>query len=122
MLVRVLTAHVAQPNVGEANVRMRDLLAELRAQPGLAYVKLARRFLNHHEEIILFEEWRTPADLFRWTGGDLHRPRLLDGMPQLFENLVITHYESLDVVPEELDLDVIHNGDAQRAEGAANGQ
>jgi hypothetical protein len=37
MLVRVLTAQVLAEHVGEANTRMRPLLDELGAQPGLEY-------------------------------------------------------------------------------------
>jgi hypothetical protein len=111
MLIRVLTFHIAERNVGEANVRMRSLLDELRAQPGLGYAKLARRLVDHNEEMILFEEWLTPADLFRWTGGELQRARLPERMPDLFEDLVISHFESLDVVPEDLDLEVLGSDD-----------
>jgi hypothetical protein len=107
VLVRVLTFNIPERNVGEANVRMRTLLDELRQQQGLAYAKLARRFLGGSEEMVLFEEWRTPADLFRWTHGRLQHARLPEGMGQLYEDLVITHYESLDVSLEDLELDVI---------------
>jgi hypothetical protein len=120
MLCRVLTFHIREDHVTEANDRMRTLLDELRAQPGLAYVKLARRLINHHEEMILFEEWLTPADLFEWTGGHLDKPRLPEGMPRLFENLVISHYESLDKVPDELDLSVVEGSGRASPEVAAN--
>jgi hypothetical protein len=120
MLVRVLTAHIAAQNVGEANVVMRGLLDELRAQRGLAYVKLARRLMtDDSEEMVLFEEWLTPADLFRWTGGELQRARLPERAPRLFENLVITHYESLDRVPDDLDLKVIQSEAQDEAERRA---
>ena len=70
MIVRVLTAHVAPPNVGEFNELLRAQLAELRRQDGLVYAKLARRLDQRDgEEVVLFEEWRTPADLWEWTGG-----------------------------------------------------
>jgi hypothetical protein len=108
MLVRVLTARIAARNVGDANVLVRELLDELHQQPGLAYTKLARRLLaNDDEEMILFEEWVTPADLFAWTGGRLLTPRIPEHALRLFENLVISHYESLDRMPEEFELDVI---------------
>jgi hypothetical protein len=107
MIIRVLNAHVSAPKVAEANGVMRELLAELRTQPGLAYAKLARRLLdNDDEELILVEEWLTPADLFEWTGGRLEKARLPPGAAALIENLGVTHYESLDRLPEEMDLDV----------------
>jgi len=117
MLVRVLTFQIAEPNAMEAHVHMRSLLTDLREQPGLAYAKLARRLLDAHEEMVLIEEWLTPTDLFEWTRGHLERARLPERMPELFDNLVITHYESLDRVADELDLDVIE-GDGGEDEGA----
>jgi hypothetical protein len=108
VIIRVLTAHIAAPNVAEANGLMRQLLADLRVQDGLAYAKLARRLLlNDDEEMVLIEEWLTPAHLFEWTGGMLQKARLPASAPMLFEDLVITHYESLDRLPEDIDLDVI---------------
>ena len=108
MLVRVLTAHVAARNVSEANIRMRELQEERRAQPGLVYAKLARRLLpNDDEEMIVLEEWLTPGDLFRWTGGHLQLPRLPEHVTELFQSLRIAHYEALDRAPEELDLEII---------------
>ena len=66
------------------------------------YAKLARR-LDHTdaEEVVLFEEWRTPDDLWAWTGGRINVPRLLPGTEELIENLTISHYEALDVEPYE---------------------
>lgn len=107
MIVRVLTARVPDGNAYRFNALLRDLLDELREQPGLAYAKLARRLEPGGEEVILFEEWLTPTDLWRWTGGQLARARLLPGTEELIENLVIAHYESLDVDPESLDLSMI---------------
>jgi len=115
MLIRVLTFDIAEPKAGEAHVHMRSLLDELRAQPGMAYAKLARRLLDGHEEMVLIEEWLSPADLFEWTHGHLEDPRLPDRVPELFENLVITHYESLDHMPDELDVDA-EGGDAEARE------
>ena len=108
MIVRVLTAQIAAPNVTAANLQMRELLDVIHAQPGLAYVKLSRRLLEGDaEEMLLFEEWLTPSDLFAWTGGHLEKARLPERTPRLFENLVITHYESLDRMPAEFELEVI---------------
>jgi heme-degrading monooxygenase HmoA len=103
MILRVLTARVPSPNIGQFNELLRAQLLELREQPGLAYVKLARRLHEDaSEEVVLVEEWLTPADLFVWTRGRLTKPRLLPGTEGLVEDLVITHYEALDVSPEEL--------------------
>ena len=103
MILRVLTARVPSQNIGPFNDLLRAQLAELRIQPGLAYVKLARRLHEDtSEEVVLVEEWLTPADLFEWAHGRLTKPRLLPGTEALVENLVITHYEALDVSPEDL--------------------
>jgi hypothetical protein len=119
LIIRVLTAHINAGNVAEANTLMRQLLSDLRAQKGLAYAKLARRLLeNDDEEMILLEEWLTPADLFEWTGGILQKPRLPASAPALFEELVITHYESLDRLPEEMELEVHEWGPPTGVESA----
>jgi hypothetical protein len=96
--------------VGEFNELLRGELAELREQSGLVYAKIARRLdARGAEEVVLFEEWRTPADLWEWTGGRLSVPRLLPGTEELVEELTIAHYESLDVDPSQMDLTVITN-------------
>ena len=103
MIVRILTAHVPRQNVGPFNDLLRAQLTELREQPGLVYAKLARRLEeNEGEEVVLVEEWRTPPDLFAWTRGRLTKPRLLPGTEDLIEDLMITHYEALDVSPDDL--------------------
>lgn len=107
MIVRVLTARVPDANAYRFNVLLRELLDDLRNQPGLAYAKLARRLEPGGEEVILFEEWLTPNHLWRWTGGQLGRARLPPGTEELVENLLISHYESLDVDPESLELSTI---------------
>ena len=103
MILRVLTARVRNENIGAFNELLRAQLAELRVQPGLVYVKLARRLEDDgSEEVVLVEEWRTSADLFDWTHGQLDRPRLLPGTEVLVDNLVITHYEAIDLTSEDL--------------------
>ena len=98
MIVRVLTARVSEQNAGEFNNLLRKQLDELRGQPGLVYAKLARRLgADRAEEVILFEEWRTPDDLWAWTGGHLNMPRLLPGTEKLSDQLTIAHYEALDL-------------------------
>ena len=111
MILRVLTARVPNANIGEFNDLLRRQLSELREQPGLVYVKLARRLdEDQTEEVVLVEEWRTTADLFAWTGGRLNQPRLLRGTEELVDKLVITHYEALDVSPEDLQQRVLGVG------------
>jgi hypothetical protein len=132
VIVRVLTARVPEHNVGQFNVLLRRQLDELREQPGLVYAKLARRLEpDGAEELVLFEEWRTPADLWQWTGGRLGRPRLIRGTEELVEDLKITHYEALDMTPDEeglvvinghktTDQDVAGHGGSDRASDSAS--
>jgi Antibiotic biosynthesis monooxygenase len=102
VIVRVLTARVSEQNAGEFNDLLRKQLDELRAQPGLVYAKLARRLgADRAEEVMLFEEWQTPDDLWAWTGGRLNVPRLLPGSEQLIDQLTIAHYEALDMDMDE---------------------
>ena len=102
MIVRVLTARVSEQNAGEFNNLLRKQLDELRDQPGLVYAKLARRLrADGAEEVMLFEEWRTPDDLWAWTGGQLNVPRLLPGTEKLIDQLTISHYEALDMGVDE---------------------
>ena len=98
VIVRTLTARVPARNISAFNELLRTKAELLHGQQGLVYAKLARR-LNRQgdEEVVLFEEWATPDDLWAWTGGHLTEPRLLPGMDALIEELVITHYEALDV-------------------------
>jgi Antibiotic biosynthesis monooxygenase len=103
MILRVLTARVPSQNIGQFNELLRAQLVELRDQPGLVYVKLARRLEDDQtEEVVLIEEWSTTTDLFEWTRGRLTAPRLLPGTEALVENLVITHYEALDLSAADL--------------------
>ena len=110
MIVRVLTARVPAANVTSFNELLRAQLAELREQPGLVYAKLARRLdESGGEEVVLFEEWESPTDLWAWTGGQLNQPRLLPGTEELISALVITHYEALDRVPWD-DIQILDPG------------
>jgi quinol monooxygenase YgiN len=105
VILRVITARVPNANIGAFNELLRAQLAELRSQPGLVYGKLARRLDDDgSEEVVLVEEWRTSAELFEWTHGQLNQSRLLPGSEALVENLVITHYEAIDLSPEDLSL------------------
>lgn len=104
MLVRILTARVLPHDAQRLNDLFRAKLDELQRQDGLVYAKLARRFLDDGaEEVVLFEEWRTPAALWAWSGDQPDVPRLLPGTEALLQDLRITHFEALDVLPEEDD-------------------
>ena len=119
MILRILTARVPDKNIGTFNDLLRAQLTELREQPGLVYVKLARRLEpDGSEEVVLIEEWRTSPDLFAWTRGRLNVPRLLPGTEDLVQDLSITHYEALDVTPEDLSRRVLGEvGPAPSGEG-----
>lgn len=97
MIVRVLTATVPEASSQHLNALMREQLPILKSFDGLVYVKLARRLMGKVEEVVLFEEWRDPAAMYAWTGPDISRPRLAPGAEALITNLVITHYEALDI-------------------------
>ena len=97
MIVRVLTARVKPGEANQFNALIRDELRVLRAQPGLVYVKLARRFEpDGGEEVVLFEEWRDTRAVYGWAGPDLSKPRLLPGSEELLAEVRVVHYEALD--------------------------
>jgi len=80
---------------------IRQQLPLMREQPGLLYVKLARRLEpDGGEEVILFEEWRDADAVYQWAGGNLARPRLLPGAEEELLDVQVTHYEALDLSPE----------------------
>ena len=120
MIVRVLMAHVLGSDAPAVIVVLRETLAEMQGQPGLVYVKLARRLVDDGEDLVMFEEWATPADLYQWTGGDLRRLRLRGEIGALLHNVVITHYESLDRTPGEMGLDLVES-DADEGANRAQG-
>ena len=99
MIVRVLTATVRIEQAGQFNHLLRTQLPILREQPGLRYVKLARRLREKTEEVVLFEEWIDLPSMYAWTGPDVGVPRLVPGAEGLLDHLVITHYEALDMDP-----------------------
>ena len=102
MIVRVLTARVRAGRVGHFNAAMRQQLPLMRQQPGLVYVKLARRLeADGGEEVVLFEEWRDADSVYGWVGGDLAKPRLLRAAAQAADVVTVTHYEALDVGLED---------------------
>jgi heme-degrading monooxygenase HmoA len=102
VIVRVLTARVAQHNAGRFEDLLRRQLPKMREHDGLVYVKLARQANGPFEEVLLFEEWRDAAALYRWAGPELSRARLLPGAEALAEDVRVTHYEALDIDPDSL--------------------
>ena len=102
MIVRVLTARVAQHNAGRFEDLLRQQLPKMREHDGLVYLKLARQANGAFEEVMLFEEWRDAKALYGWAGDELSKPRLMPGAEALVEDLRVTHYEALDVDPDSL--------------------
>ena len=102
MIVRILTATVKSERAGSFNALLRTQVPLLKEQPGLRYVKLARRIRSGDEEVLLIEEWRDAASLYAWVGPELSRARLLPGAEELISDLRIAHYEALDMTPDEI--------------------
>lgn len=96
----MVQARIAARDVASFNALFRAQVDLLRDQPGLEYVKLARQLQpDGAEHILLFEEWRSTADVYRWVGPDLGEPRLVAGARELMTGLKVTHYEALDLDP-----------------------
>lgn len=97
MIVRVLRARIRPGKVGAFNAIFRQQVPLLKEQPGLVYVKLARRLQSDGgEDVVLFEEWQDAASLYAWVGPNLMEPRLVPGARELVDDLVVAHYEALD--------------------------
>ena len=96
MIVRVLQARVSATRVSAFNAVFRRQLSLLRQQPGIVYVKLARRLQpDGGQEAVLFEEWQDAASLYAWVGPNLLEPRLVPGARELIDEIVVAHYEAL---------------------------
>jgi quinol monooxygenase YgiN len=99
VIVRVLRARVRPGKVGAFNAIFRQQVPLLKEQPGVVYVKLARRLQpDGGEDVVLFEEWQDAAALYAWVGPNLMEPRLVPGAKELIDELVVAHYEALDNV------------------------
>jgi quinol monooxygenase YgiN len=97
VIVRVLRARIRPGRVGAFNAVFRQQVPLLKDQPGLVYVKLARRLQpDGGEDVVLFEEWQDAASLYAWVGPNLMEPRLVPGAKELIDDLVVAHYEALD--------------------------
>jgi hypothetical protein len=99
MIVRLVTATLKTDRAGPFNALLRSQLPTIRQQPGLVYVKLARRITGDVEEVVLYEEWRDTASLYGWVGPELSSPRLVPGAEELVDDLSVTHFEALDIEP-----------------------
>jgi len=102
VIVRILTARVPQHNAARFEELLRQQLPRMREYEGLVYLKLARQAHGTYEEVLLFEEWRDSASLYRWAGEALEVARLMPGAEELAEDVSVTHYEALDVDPDEI--------------------
>jgi hypothetical protein len=103
LIVRVVTARVKPGRASHFNALIRQQLPTMRAQPGLVYVKLARRLdADGSEEVVLFEEWRDPPSVYAWAGPDISKPRLPIGSEDELLDLRVVHYEALDLDAEGL--------------------
>ena len=97
MIVRVLRAKIPPGKVGSFNALFRQQVPLLKEQPGLIYVKLARRLHpDGGEEVVLFEEWQDASAMYDWVGPNLNEPRLVPGAREMIDELVVAHYEALD--------------------------
>jgi Antibiotic biosynthesis monooxygenase len=102
VIVRVLTAQVRAPKVAAFNALFRKQVELLREQPGLEYLRFARRLQpDGGQEAMLFEEWRDSASLYGWVGPNLAEPRLVPGVRELVHELTVAHYEVLATGAED---------------------
>lgn len=96
VIVRVLRAQVRASRVAAFSAVFRRQMALLREQPGLLYVRLARRLEpDGSQEAVLFEEWADAASLYAWVGPNLAAPRLVPGARELIDDLTVSHFEVL---------------------------
>ena len=119
MIVRVLRARIRPGKVGAFNVVFRQQVPLLKEQPGLLYVKLARRLQpDGGEDVVLFEEWQDAASLYAWVGPNLMEPRLVPGARELIDELVVAHYEALDKDNPDAAIESATSGEPFEAGGA----
>lgn len=100
MIVRVLRARIKASKIAAFDAVFRSQVALIRKQPGIKYVKFARRIQpDGTEDAVLFEEWEDPSSMYAWVGPNLAEPRLVPGVKALVENVEVAHYETLDDAP-----------------------
>jgi len=76
VIVRVFTGRVVARREGDFNANVRARLDQIRNQPGNVYVKFARKIEGDREVVMLITEWRTAADLYAWTAGEVDMPHM----------------------------------------------
>jgi len=97
VIIRVLNAWVQAGRVAQFNAIMRRQTETLASQPGIRYVRLARRLEpDGGEEVLLFEEWSDADSLYAWVGADLTRPRLEAAAEEAITRITVSHFEVLD--------------------------
>jgi heme-degrading monooxygenase HmoA len=102
VIVRVFTGRVVARREGDFNVNVRARLDQIRQQPGNNYVKFARKIEGDREVVMLITEWRTAADLYAWTRGEVDTPHMVD--LEMLEDWEVEHWEALDMTPLEEEL------------------
>lgn len=97
MIVRVLRARIRPSKIAAFDAVFRSQVALIREQPGIKYVKFARRIQpDGTEEAVLFEEWEDANSLYAWVGPNLTEPRFVPGARALIEDVEVAHFEALD--------------------------
>jgi len=99
VIVRVFTGRVVARREGDFNANVRARLDQIRQQPGNVYVKFARKIEGDREVVMLITEWRTAADLYAWTAGEVDTPHMVD--LEMLEDWEVEHWEALDMTPLE---------------------
>jgi heme-degrading monooxygenase HmoA len=97
VIVRVLRAKIKPSKIAAFDAVFRSQVALIRQQPGIKYVKFARRIqADGTEDAVLFEEWQDATSLYAWVGPNLTEPRLVPGVRALVDGVEVAHYEALD--------------------------
>jgi heme-degrading monooxygenase HmoA len=97
VIVRVLRARIKATKIAAFDAVFRSQVALIREQPGIMYVKFARRIQpDGTEDAVLFEEWEDSSSMYAWVGPDLAEPRLVPGVRALIDDVEVAHFESLD--------------------------
>jgi antibiotic biosynthesis monooxygenase (ABM) superfamily enzyme len=97
VIVRVLRARIKPSKIAAFDAVFRSQVALMRKQPGIKYVKFARRIQpDGTEDAVLFEEWQDSASLYAWVGPNLTEPRLVPGVRARVDGIEVAHYEAID--------------------------
>jgi quinol monooxygenase YgiN len=100
VIVRVLRARIKASKIAAFDAIFRSQVALIRKQPGIKYVRFARRIQpDGTEDAVLFEEWEDSSSLYAWVGPNLAEARLVPGARALMDHVEVAHYEALDDGP-----------------------